>query len=118
MSPDDLKRLFPNATKSLLAVNPDCSGEASKLERVAGDAALGQTQTKNGDSKGFLVRITSVRKRLLDEDNLCGKYHTDCLRYAGVLPTDAPDKTHIQTTQRKTKKGEEEHTIVDFFEAL
>lgn len=61
------------------------------------------------------MRVTSVRKCLLDEDNLCEKYHVDCLRYSGIIPDDSPDKVRIETTQRKAAKGEEEHTLIEVF---
>jgi hypothetical protein len=56
-----------------------------------------------------------VRRRLLDEDNLCEKYHVDCCRYAGLIPGDSPAEIQIQTRQRKAARGEEEHTQIDIF---
>ena len=61
----------------------------------------------------ILVRVESVRRRLLDQDNLCEKYHVDLCRYAGVIPGDAPEQVNIEVRQRKAAKGEEEHTIIE-----
>jgi len=91
------------------------SRTAAKLERALGDGALGATQVQAATRQQFLVRVTSIRKRLLDVDNLCEKYHVDCCRYAGLLPTDAPDATQIEVRQRKAGKGEPEETIIEIF---
>lgn len=56
-----------------------------------------------------------MRVRLLDEDNLCEKYHVDCCRYAGLIPDDAPSLVRIQTLQRKARRGEAEHTEVEIY---
>ncbi len=85
------------------------------VESNLGDAALGASQVKGKDSSRFLVRVTSVRKRLLDTDNLCEKYHVDCCRYSGIIPADSPDKTQIEVRQRKAGKKEEETVIVEVF---
>ena len=69
-----------------------------------------------GDPR-YLVCIKSVRKHLLDRDNVCEKMHVDCLRYAKVIPGDAPDQTDIKTPQRKPKKGEEEYFVIEVYEA-
>jgi len=127
-----LRLLFPNASRDFLALNADDSqlslpiqvegsndGKAAsasaKLERGVGNGALGEGQAQKGDTGRFLVRVTSVRRRLIDEDNLCEKYVVDCCRYAGLIPNDGPGKTTIQATQRKAGKEEAEHTIVEIF---
>ena len=86
---------------------------APKLEPTPRDEPLAAPQTQGRDRQRFLVRVTSVRKRLLDEDNLCEKYHVDLCRYAGIVPNDSPDKTKIEVSQRKAKKGEEERTVIE-----
>lgn len=85
------------------------------VERHLGNAALGALQVQELHTGRFLVRITSVRKRLIDEDNLCEKFHVDCCRYAGILPSDGPAKTSIEVSQRKAEKGEEEEVLVEVF---
>lgn len=73
---------------------------------------LAASQTEKGHPIRYVVRIESVRKRLLDEDNLCPKYHIDSLRYSGVLPSDAPGRCKIEISQRKPAKDEAEATIL------
>ena len=92
--------------------NTNDTGKAPILERTAGNAALVETQVQSGTGDRILVRIESVRKRLLDEDNLVSKYHTDLCRYSGLIPSDAPGVCKIETTQRKAEKGEEERTEI------
>lgn len=113
MNHDDLLKLFPNASGSLLARNGQGAREAAELERRP-EVAPPPTDTVQACATGLLlVRVTSVRCRLIDEDNLCEKYHVDCLRYAGIIPDDSPDKVRIETSQRKTAKGEAEHTVIE-----
>lgn len=114
MNLDDLTKRFPNASRSFLAKNlpPQGAGSASVVEHSAGIVALAANQVKESHRPRFLVCITSVRNRLLDEDNLCQKYHVDLCRYAGALPSDTPGSCKIQTIQRKAAKGEKEHTEI------
>lgn len=88
------------------------AGAAPQLECSSGDGALAKTQTQSPDTATFLVRVTSRRKRLCDEDNLCEKFHVDCLRYAGIIPEDAPNTTHIEVKQEKIGKGEQEEVVI------
>lgn len=59
------------------------------------------------------VIITSHRRRLLDQDNLCVKYFLDCLRYAGVIPDDNPQAIDLQIRQIKVCKGQKEFTRIE-----
>ena len=91
----------------------DDTGTPAALERNTSDAPL-ETKEVQGRADGrFLVRVTSVRKRLADEDGLCEKYVLDCCRYAGLIPDDSPELCKVETCQRKAKKGEKEHTIIE-----
>jgi hypothetical protein len=92
------------------------SRKASKLECTAGDGTLGQDQGQEGSPERLHIRIESVRKRLLDPDNISEKAILDCLRYVGAIPGDQPDQITLETTQRKCEKGEEEHTLIQIFE--
>lgn len=120
---------FPNASQDVIALNPasaelpkrteekgSCrdrdAASNSKLEQNPRRAALGPRQKKKGNPDRYVVRIVSVRSRLLDQDNLCPKYAVDFLRYCGAIPSDAPGTTAIETTQRKTQEGEEDHTEI------
>ena len=97
--------------------NPEFSDSGfwpnAELERAFGDAPVGASKAQEGDTRLFLIRVKSIRKRLLDEDNLSEKYHVDCCRYSGLISSDAPEKTKIEVSQRKAQKGEEEHTEIE-----
>jgi hypothetical protein len=89
------------------------AGKTAKLERNSGNGSLAKSEAEKGNSERVLVRVTSVRKRLIDEDNLAEKYHVDCCRYAGLIHGDEPSKTKIEVCQRKAAKDEAEHTIIE-----
>ena len=91
----------------------DRAGKAAKLERNLGNGPLAKSEAEKGNPERVLVRVTSVRKRLIDEDNLAEKYHVDCCRYAGLIHGDEPSKTKIEVCQRKAAKDEAEHTIIE-----
>lgn len=117
MKQELLKELFPHASKSFLQANSDArhTGSAAKLESDTRDATLEQAQIQKPVSPRFFVRVTSFRKRLLDEDNLCAKYHVDLCRYARIIPADDPTQTKIEVCQVKVAKGEDEFTRVEVF---
>jgi hypothetical protein len=85
------------------------------MELGLGDGALGQGQPQEANPSRFLVRVTSFRRRLLDEDNLCEKFHVDCCRYAGLLPSDAPGQTRIEVAQFTVKDEADERTEIEIF---
>jgi hypothetical protein len=108
---------FPNASHAVLSLaddnhNPTNPGAPAKLERptVPEPLAAGKAQ-EEGAGRVHLC-IVSVRKRLLDPDNISPKWLIDCLRYCHAIRGDEPDKITLETTQRKTAKGEEEHTLI------
>jgi hypothetical protein len=91
----------------------DRAGKAAKLERNLRNGPLAKSEAEKGNPERVLVRVTSVRRRLIDEDNLAEKYHVDCCRYAGLIHADSPDQTKIEVCQRKAAKDEAEHTIIE-----
>lgn len=91
------------------------AASGAKLERRAVKRAVGKGQDEKGNRQRFLIRVTSIKRRLLDEDNMCEKFAVDCCRYAGLLNQDSPGTTKIEVAQRKAEKGEEEHTIVQIY---
>lgn len=82
------------------------------LERDPWHGAMDAHEAQRGNPVRFLVRVTSFRRRLLDEDNLCEKYVVDCCRYSGLLPGDAPETTRIEVCQQKVSGEKDERTEV------
>lgn len=112
-----IRQLFPNASKSCLAANPENPRQVAKPERTdrPSELALARKAEKTGTERVH-IRFTSVRKRLLDPDNVIPKWTLDALRYAGVIRGDEPEKITLEVAQRKAEKGETEHTLVEIFD--
>jgi hypothetical protein len=85
------------------------------VERDLGNGAVGAVQVQERLGERFLVRVTSHRRRLLDEDNLCVKYHVDLCRYAGALPSDAPGTATIEIHQEKVGPKEAERVDIQIY---
>jgi hypothetical protein len=77
---------------------------------------VGPRKIKEVDPRKFHVVVTNYRRRLLDEDNLCEKYVVDCVRYARIIPGDAPQTTHIEVRQCKVDSESDERVEVDISE--
>ena len=92
--------------------------QSAIAQQPARHEPLATAQAETGDTSRCLVRVTSYRTRLLDEDNLVAKYHVDALRYAGVLASDAPQHTHIECRQVKVSKGQPEGTLIEVIMAV
>ena len=125
MTPHEIKRRFPNASAAFVAANATAgltgmetpvgdrsARPAAVVERGDEDEPLPAARAYEGNAVRFLVRVTSVRKRLLDEDNISEKALVDCLRYSGIIPSDAPGHCRIETAQKLCRTGETEKTII------
>lgn len=118
MNESEIRTRFPNASQAFVRANlsPCDAGEITELESGACVPPLGAKEVQGFTGQRFLVRVTSIRRRLLDTDNSCEKFHVDLLRYAGVIPDDTPDKIEIEVRQIKAGKGREEETVIEVFE--
>ena len=115
MTKNEITRRFPNASAAFIAANldPENSGPAAVVEHDPGDAPLAAETIQRRNRRQFFVRVTSFRRRLLDEDNLCAKYHVDLCRYAGAIPDDAPGQVKIEVGQ---VKGKHEEIVIEIYE--
>lgn len=93
----------------------DSAREAAKLERNPRHGTVGEIPVQKGIGGKFLVRVTAIRCRLLDEDNMCEKYHVDLCRYSGALPSDAPGTAKIEVRQQKVEPGAAEEVRIEIF---
>ncbi len=141
MTRQQLKTKFPNASPAFLNANADLfdnppsrsnhqASQAGKepsrgadtdspvVEPSVSHGALDAARIQKGVSRNVLVRVTAMRKRLLDEDNLCEKYVVDLLRNAGIIFDDAPGETKIEVCQQKAAKGEAERVKVEVFQIV
>ncbi len=105
---------YEAARRRLAKWNP-VGGEAPRpvTERTILHDPLATSQAEARHSGKYVVRVTSYRTRLLDEDNLAEKFHVDTCRYAGLIPSDAPDQTTITVSQVKVKTKEECRTEIE-----
>ncbi len=83
-----------------------------KPEPTVLDAPLGAEEVEGCDPRRR-VTVTSYRVRLLDQDNLCIKYHIDGLRYAGVIRDDTTEDIEIFVHQQKVATRKEERTEIE-----
>jgi len=102
-------------TRGRVNIHADVAGQVVELERDTRDGALAALQIQKRIGERFLIRIKTIRKRLLDEDNLCCKYVVDLCRYAGILPTDAPGTAKIEVSQQKADKGAREEVKIEIY---
>lgn len=118
MTVDHIPLKYQNQVAAQLYANPAPASNRRKAqgavaERSLRDAPPGAPRGEAAYTGRVRVGITSVRRRLIDPDNLCPKYFIDCLRYAGLIRDDSPGEVEIQTAQRLPAPGEEEHTLID-----
>lgn len=82
------------------------------VERHTSTGTLAKDEEQEIGAGRVHLRIVSIRKRLLDPDNLSVKWLIDCLRYSSIIRGDEPDKITLQVEQRKCAKGEAEATQI------
>ena len=98
-------------------VDQDTSERADpQLERSDQHAPDGAAPVQGARGQRFLVVVTSYRRKLLDEDNLCEKFHVDCCRYAGLLPSDSAKTTRIETRQVIVRDDEDLRTEIEIID--
>lgn len=85
------------------------------VEPTPVDDALGEAPLQKTNESRFRVCLCSVRKRLLDEDNLAEKFIVDQLRYAALIPDDCPETCQIDVSQRLCHAGEPEHVTITIY---
>lgn len=82
-------------------------------EPGAGNALAGPAQGGTQDAGCFVVRITSYRVRLIDDDACVGKWFVDALRYSGLLPGDSVGQLDFQIRQSKVPSKSFERTEIE-----
>jgi hypothetical protein len=92
----------------------DCAIPCPKPEQTIRHESVAEEERKATHTSRIQVSIISRRCRLLDPDNLCGKYFLDCLRYAGLIPNDRAQDIEFKIRQIKVQKKYQEYTQIDF----
>lgn len=107
------KRVPSSRTKPKRTTGQEPVHHKPSAESHTPDGATSGGTRADASKYHYTVKITSYRVRLLDEDNLCVKFHVDALRYAGVLPNDNPALTSIRIAQVKVKGRANERTEME-----
>jgi len=113
--PQELRKLFPRASKSFLESNPYTGLQNPESERVRGtplDKAL------QGKAKGYErahVCFTAFTVRPRDADNLGGgsKALLDAIKHLHLIPDDDPYSIEFEVRQRHVDHFNEEKTLVE-----
>ena len=109
----NLKSLFPHASKSTLALNPELQSPVPERDETEtlGGAIPRETQSL----QRVIVRFIGYRVRPLDPDNFAGgtKDLLDGLRHAGLISGDEPWRIDFQTRQEKVAHRSEERTVIE-----
>ena len=92
---------------------PKTSTNPSIPKRSTRTGTLAKNEKQEGTTGRVHLRITSVRKRLIDPDNLFAKSTIDCLRYGGLLIDDCENQISLEISQKKVAKGEDPHTTIE-----
>jgi hypothetical protein len=112
MSARSLADILANASEAVRRLNlehyhlpPDPQPEQAVLAGTDGPVY--------GEKKNpTRILVRSLRRKLIDPDNLCPKYFIDCLRYAGLIPDDTAQDIEISIRQEQVPKGQEQ-TIIE-----
>lgn len=112
MNEHQLRRIFPNASKSVLAANSEVSH--AEPERDKGPALGRAVPGKKESMERITVRFIGYRVRPLDPDNFSGsvKDLLDGLRHCKLLPGDEPWQIKLETEQEKVGSYSEERTEI------
>lgn len=86
--------------------------QTAKPEQIVLNESLGENGGEAQGSKRVHVRITSLRKRLIDPDNITVKWIIDCLRYADLIKDDREKDITLEVSQKKAEKDE---TLIELF---
>ena len=123
MNPHQIRRLFPNASKSLIAANAADFGAHDQTGTRLPDAqpaqqagALVGDDAREAPRSGRpCVVFTLHRVQLLDTDAKHGscKDLLDGLAYAGLIPGDREDQITLDVRQEKVAGYKEEKTVIE-----
>lgn len=113
MTPNEIRRRFPNASASCLAANAHRAQlPAPVLELHPEPVATGPDASQARSAGRTRVSIESRRCRLCDPDNLSVKAILDAMRYEGLILDDSPDHIELVVKQTRVPHRHLEQTIV------
>ena len=112
MNAADIKRLFPNASRSVFEAN--CEVSNAEPERHKTPALDKPVSRKTEGTPSVTVRFIGRRVRPLDPDNFAGsvKDLLDGLRHASLLLGDEPWRIRLETEQIRVSSYAQESTEI------
>ena len=115
--PNELSRLFPNASKSFIANNSDSHARLSSGSKEC-DSGLSLDDSGKRKAKGchrFKIRFIVYNRYPCDWDAYHIKELQDLLVHAGVLPDDDWLTLEGEVVSRKAKDQTEEKTVIEIY---
>ena len=117
MTAHEIRRRMPHASEAFIKRNAeDCADSpppSPEPQRAVRDEPLGKSEGEEKSPDRVRIRVISFRRRLIDPDNLCPKYHVDCLRYCGFIRNDTAQDIILEVSQRKVQSKAEECTRIE-----
>jgi hypothetical protein len=89
--------------------HPASSPEPQQAVR---DEPLAADARKESHPGRVSVRVVSYRRRLIDPDNLCPKFHIDACRYAGFIKDDSAKEIEYSIRQEQVPTKDLERTEI------
>lgn len=119
MTRNEILRRYPRASEAFIKANLyDGLASNSKRESDPPNEPVAKKERAGSDVGFCTVLLTSYRLRLLDEDNIWGKYMVDSIKNAGLIRDDSPAWCKIETIQIKVKQPEDERTEIVILEQI
>lgn len=114
MTPHELKKIFPNASRSTLQRNLETGGvpPSAEHEQDSVNESLAASPGTHRNPCRCAVVIASYRLRLADEDNLFIKWHLDALVRAGIIRNDDPSSVQVEVRQFEVEWPDMERTEI------
>ncbi len=116
MNPNQLKRLFPNASQSTINKNRDQGVCPPEQKPPQGKPLVRAPQREDSGGPFFEIRFTIYSVRPNDWDNPWTKTLQDCLVRAGILHDDKWDVLQGKVISQKAYSKEEERTVIELFQ--
>lgn len=106
----------PDGSWSKTSPYPRSDVSNAERQRNPGNEPMASAPPANINSKRRLVRLTSLRYRLIDARNLWDKYFVDSLVSAGILIDDSPRWCQVEVSQILIPSDSIERVLIEVFD--
>lgn len=115
MTPNELKRRFPNASQSFINANRDSGIRPDDTKPPQGKPLVSVVQRKAKVSHRFKIRFTVYAMRPADWDGYDIKSLQDLVVQSGIIPMDDWSTLKGEIDPKKVHKEAEEKTVIEIF---